>query len=373
MNGHFLRNVLLKTVVLLLVVNFAFTAIYPLDGLGKISAYNLLFTGRERFPFGENPQEVYNFSLYNLEAMFNSLALDGTPKASDEFRVLVIGDSATWGTLLHPQETLSGQLNGLQLKACDGRALRFYNLGYPTLSLTKDVMILDIAMRYQPDLILWPVTLQSFPVDRQIESPLAKNNPQRIAVLQQQFGLGLDLSVLPQVGFWQRTLVGGRRNLADLLRLQLYGAMWSATGIDQLYPGDYARAARDLEQDTTFNGWEGPELKQADLAWETLAAGWKIAAGTPIVLVNEPILVSSGENSDLRYNFYYPRWAYDAYRSQLAEKAAQQGWTYLDAWNLVPESEFTNSAIHLTPAGMALFAEKIADLLGEASCLLAKH
>ena len=370
MNGRFLRNVLLKVVASLLIVNFAFVTIYPLDGLGKVSAYNLLFAGRERFPFGENPQDTYNFSLYNLEAMFHSLALGGTPKAPDEFRVLVIGDSATWGTLLRPAETLSGQLNDLQLKACDGRKLRFYNLGYPTLSLTKDVMILEMAMRYQPDLILWPVTLQSFPLERQIESPLAKNNPLRIAALQQQFDLGLDLNALPRIDFWQRTLVGERRALADLLRLQLYGPMWSATGIDQLYPSEYARAARDLEPDATFNGWEGPKLKHSDLAWDALAAGWKIAAGKPIVLINEPVLVSSGENSDLRYNFYYPRWAYDAYRTQLAEQAAQQGWNYLDAWDLVPESEFTNSAIHMTPAGTALFAEKVAGLLNEMSCSL---
>ncbi len=371
MTGRFLRNVLLKAAGLLIILNFACTALYPLDGLGKLSGYNLLFTGRARLPFGENPQETYNFSLYNVEAMFQSLALDGTPKAADEFRVLVIGDSATWGTLQRPEETLAGQLDALQLQACDGRTLRFYNLGYPTLSLTKDLMIMQTAMRYQPDLILWPVTLQSFPADQQVESPLARNNPQRIQALDAQYDLGLDLSGLEATDFWTHTLVGQRRNLADWLRLQLYGPLWSATGIDQLYPADYPAAARDLEADATFNAWSGPQFPQDGLAWNALAAGWKIAGDTPILLANEPVLISAGENSDVRYNFYYPRWAYDAYRSQLAAQAADHHWAYVDAWDRAPESEFTNSAIHMTPAGTAQFAADIAAALPQSVCLAA--
>ena len=79
----------------------------------------------------------------------------------------------------------------------------------------------------------------------------------------------------------------------------------------------------------------------------------------PTLLVNEPMLISNGANSDIRYNFYYPRWAYDAYRQQLAEYIQRTGHNYLDLWDLVPMSEFTNSAIHLTPAGEKLLAEKV--------------
>jgi len=85
--------------------------------------------------------------------------------------------------------------------------------------------------------------------------------------------------------------------------------------------------------------------------------------------VNEPILISRGENSDIRYNFFYPRWAYDDYRQALQAKAIANGWNYLDLWDLVPESEFTNSAIHLTPAGEQLLAERIAwEIEGRLGC-----
>ncbi len=360
MEGRFLRNVLIKALVLFLAFNLALAAAYPLDGLGSLSLYNRLFTGRERFPFGENPRETYSFSLYNLEAMFHSLRLHGQPKRADEFRVLVLGDSSIWGTLLRPEETLAGQLNHLNLTHCDGRAVRAYNLGYPTLSLVKDVMILDAAMRYQPDWIVWGLTLQSFPRDRQLESPIVANNPARVRALAQEYALGIDAGGLPMPDFWQRSLIGQRRALADWLRLQLYGFLWSATGIDQAYPADYEAAARDLENDPTFNGWQGDDFPPDSLAWQALDAGIQVAAAAPVLLVNQPVLVSSGANSQVRYNFYYPRWAYDSYRQQLAQYTRANGWAYLDVWNLAGEDEFTNSAIHLKPAAVERMAREVA-------------
>ena len=76
--------------------------------------------------------------------MFASHVLNGTEKTPDEYRVLLIGDSSVWGTLLTPEQTLAGQLNASPITAC-GKTVRAYNLGYPTISLTKDLMILDQA------------------------------------------------------------------------------------------------------------------------------------------------------------------------------------------------------------------------------------
>jgi hypothetical protein len=361
MNGRFLRNVLIKGLGLFIVFNLLWTLV-DAPKLGTLSLYNQLFRGRERFPFGENPSESYNLSLYNLYAMFESLRLDALEVPVDEFRVLVIGDSSTWGTLLRPEETLAGQLDALHLTASDGRRVRFYNLGYPTLSLTKDLMVLQEAMQYQPDLILWPLTLESFPRNRQLDSPIAVNNLARIRSLQQEFGFDLEIPAddrSPWQRFYARTIVGQRRALADLLRLQLYGVMWSATGIDQVYPADYPPAARDLEADDTFNGWSGPHLDEGQLSMDVLEAGIHMAGKVPVVLINEPVLVSSGKNSDVRYNFYYPRWAYDDYRTLLGQHSLEQDWNTVDLWNVVPQAHFTNSAIHLDPAGVSLEVEAL--------------
>ena len=352
-----LFNALWKGVILFLLANLLFAALQP-GGLSRVSVYNTLLPGRARLPFGENIQRSYNLSLYDLDAMFASLALR-PEKPADEFRVLVVGDSSVWGTLLRNDETLPGQLDALGL-TCAGRKVRVYNLGYPTMSLAKDLMLIERAAAYQPDLIVWPVTLQSFPIETQLESPIAAHNRAELAALAAKYGLALDTAGLPAVNFWQRTIIGQRRALADLARLQLLALPWAATGIDQDYPETYTPAARDLEANTSFAGLSGPDLPANALAWDVLRAGMAAAGETPVLLVNEPILISRGANSDVRYNFFYPRWAYDAYRAQLAGLAEANGWDYLDLWNAVPEANFTNSAVHLDPAGEGMLAERVA-------------
>jgi hypothetical protein len=365
MNWKSLMRLILKALTLFVALNLLLGLCPPDLGLGRLSAYNLIFPGRARFPFGENPELANNLSLYDLDAMFAAHTVSAAP-AADEFRVFVVGDSSVWGTLLRPEETLSGQLNVAGLRLC-ARPAHFYNLGYPTLSLTKDLMVIDRAGSLHPDLIIWLVTLESFPRQRQLDSPLAANNAGRISALIQRYHLSLDPNdpALIRPDFWQRTLIGRRRALADLVRLQLTGVRWAATGLDQYYPASYEPAKRDFGLDVSYHGLNGPQLPPDFLAADVLAAG---LSGGPVLLVNEPVMVSTGENSSLWYNFFYPRWAYDAYRSWLAGQAQANGWNYLDAWNAVPAEEFTNSAIHMTPAGEATLTQALKEKLDRYPC-----
>ena len=230
----FVLRVLGKAALLFVAFNLLFAWWQPLSLLGQVSLYNGPVTGRQRLPYGENPDRAYNLSLNNLEAMFASHAI-AQPKAEDEFRVFLIGDSATWGILLEPAETLAGMLNAADLTAEDDRRVQVYNLGYPIMSLTKDLLLLDQAMQYDPDLIVWLFTLESFPRQKQLFPPLVQHNPAATRDLIAAYDLDLD----PQderfvdLDFWDQTIVGQRRELADWLRLQLYGIPWQATGIDQ--------------------------------------------------------------------------------------------------------------------------------------------
>jgi hypothetical protein len=350
-------RVLLKAGILFALFNFAFVFVNA-ESLGKISLYNSVFPGRERFPFGET-REAYNLSLYNLDAMFASHVLSGTEKTPDEFRVLLIGDSSVWGTLLTPEQTLAGQLNANPITACN-KNVRAYNLGYPTISLTKDLMLLDQAMQYQPDMVIWLTTLEAFPKDKQFDSPIVANNAERVRELISHYNLSASPNVpaLVNASKWDQAFVSQRRNVADLLRLQLYGALWASTGIDQVYPESYERAQVDLEAREDFH--QLTSLNDT-LAFDVLQAG--MSSSTTMLLVNEPMLISHGANSDVRYNFFYPRWAYDEYRQTLADLAMANHWNYLDLWDLVPANEFTNSAIHLTPSGETLLANEIAEAI----------
>ncbi len=349
--------VLLKAALLFVLFNFAFIFVNDIS-LGKLSLYNSIFPGRERLPFGET-RESYNLSLFDLDAMFASHVLAGTEKTPDEYRVLLIGDSSVWGTLRTSEQTLSGQINAKDLTAC-GKTVRAYNLGYPTISLMKDLMILDQAKHYQPDMVIWLTTLEAFPTDKQLTSPIVANNAEHVRELITTYQLPLSANdpALVSPSKWDQTFVIQRRAVADLLRLQIYGVMWASTGIDQVYPKNYERAQTDLEASDDFHGLTS---LQGELAFDVLDAGMSIAPNT--ILVNEPMLISDGRNSDIRYNFFYPRWAYDEYRARLAEHAAARNWSYLDLWDLVPATEFTNSAIHLTPAGEALLANEIVEAI----------
>ena len=328
--------VLLKATFLLVLFNFGFAALSDAP-FEKLSFYNVIFPGRERLPYGEVP-ESYSLSPSDIDMMFASHVLVGAEKGADEYRVLLIGDSSVWGTLLTPQETLAGQLNALPLTVC-GRAVRAYNLGYPTLSLFKELMLLDYSLQYQPDMVIWLTTLQSFPEEKQFTSPVVADNAPRARDLIERYHLALDPDVpqLEESSPWNRTLLGQRRFVADFLRLQIYGALWASTGIDQVYPQNYTPAQVDLEPGDDFQGLHPADLTslEENLALDVLEAGM-LAARVPTLLVNEPILVSDGANSDIRYNFFYPRWAYDEYRRLLAERSTNLGWNYFDFWDLVP-------------------------------------
>jgi hypothetical protein len=331
---HTFARIALKGLALFGVVVLIVALTDPARTLARFSIYNTLVPGRQRLPWGERPELAYNLTVNNFDAMFASHEI-ARPKAADEYRVVLIGDSSTWGFLLKPEDTLSALLNTKQLTR-DGKRARFYNLGYPDFSLSKDGALLLRAMEHEPDLVIWLVTLRSFPKALQQHALLDAINPP------------------------PGDLAHKRRALADLTRLQLFGAAWAATGIDQYYPPDYTPVQRDLDADASFGAFSPPELPRDQLAYGVFDGAQRRMGDVPLIVVNEPMLISAGANSDVRYNFFYPRWAYDRYRVDLPDALGKAGIRYLDYWNLVPQTEFTNSAVHLTPAGSRMLADRLA-------------
>jgi hypothetical protein len=203
-----------------------------------------------------------------------------------------------------------------------------------------------------------------------------QNNGERIRPFITQYSLNLNPNNEQFVNpdWWDRTIIGQRRNLADLLRLQTTGFAWAATGIDQAIPADIPLRQTDLKADTSWQGFtESAPFTKDDLAFDVLAAGMDRAGDVPVLLINEPMFISDGQNSDLRYNSFYPIWAYDLYREMLAdelvlsqaEAAVTHDWSYLDLWNSIPPAEFTDTPVHLTAVGTKLLAEMLIDHLIE--------
>ena len=359
-------RIFLKAAVLFVALNLLFAACRPLESLGNLSLYNNILPGRLRLPYGERPAEDFNLTLSNLPAM-SAAHVWNRPAADDEFRVLLLGDSGIWGWFLPNEHTLAGQLNEMKLTAADGRRIVVYNLGYPIMSLTKDMVILDEMLAgSRPDLILWPVTLQSFYRPRQLDHPLLYENPNRVRELIEQYDLGLDLSDSRFVdrSFVQESIIGRRRELADLLRLQAWGVAWAATGLDQAIPEEITLRKSDFEPDDSWLDITEPRtLTDDDLAFDVLVGGGSRAGTIPLIIINEPMFIGDGLNSDVRYNTFYPRWAYDQYRQMLGETAIANNWNYIDLWNAIPPEEFTDTPVHLTRRGNQLFAALLRDYL----------
>lgn len=360
----FLIRVIIKTLILFGLCNLVFAWVYPIEFLGKLSVYGSVYPERPRLPYGENPSESYNISLNNLPAMFSSHNISAS-SGDDEFRVVLIGDSNTWGWLLNNDETLSAYINNANIDV-NGQPIVAYNLGYPVMSLTKDLLILDEAMHYQPDIVIWLVSLASFPPEQQVFSPLVQNNLASLNPLIDNYQLRINPNneQFSQTSFWDRTIIGQRRQLADLLRLQTYGLSWSATGIDQIIPETINLRQSDFEEDFSWSAFEeSTTLTQEYLAFDVLQAGIERTSDIPIIIVNEPIFISDGQNSDIRYNSFYPRWAYDQYRDLLQNSAEENGWQYLDLWDRIPAQEFTDSPIHLTSVGTQQLAQILINML----------
>jgi hypothetical protein len=351
----------IKALVLFAVANLIFAISNPLPTLGHITIYNRLVPGRDRLPYWES-NESYNLGIYSIEAMFSSHKI-AQPKRGDEYRMVVVGDSSVWGILLNNSDTLTGNLNKAQIKV-DDKTLVAYNIGHPVMSVTKDLMLLEYALSYQPDLIVWPVTLEAVPYPKQLDVPLAQNNAPRIRSLISRFNLKIDLNDLRFVDpdFWGRTIIGQRRNLADWWRLQLYSVDWATTDIDQVNE-PYTLRSNDLEADETWQGFKPETSFQAgDLALDVLSAGHKLAGNIPMLMINEPIFIADGRNSDVRYNFWYPKWAYDHYRDLLAQTAKSEHWNYVDLWDRIAPEDFTDSPVHMNAHG----SQEMSQLVGQA-------
>jgi len=345
-------RVFIKTTLLFLLFNFLFIFLKDTP-YGSISLYNFVFPGRERLPFGETPAESFNLTITNLDAMIASHKISADEKTKNDFRIIVLGDSSIWGFLQKPENTLTGQLEKNIGSECADKNVEVFNLGYPSLSILKDLMILDKVKVFDPDLVIWFITLESFPKSDQLTTPLIKNNPSELNKLIKKYELDFPLD---SNNLLEESLFGQRRNLADIIRLQFYGALWAGSGIDQVYPKDYAPAKRDFEVDDSYKNFNNQTINSSDLALDIVYRGISSNQGLDFILINEPILISHGMNSDIRYNFYYPRWAYDQYRTIIQTVFNKNSIEYHDFWDLIPESEFTNSAIHLTDAGERLLA-----------------
>lgn len=363
-------RVLLKALALYALANFAFAYFQP--AVGKLSIYNWLVDGRERMPY-EREVEYYPVShtipVYeDMDAMFSSHIVS-RPKQADEYRVMLVGDSSTWAFGVTPQENLTGQLNALKLKACDGRQIVFYNIAFPLPYVAKDVLIMQKAREYEPDMFLWLVTLDAFRNRTIYTDYFLSPYAEEVLTLVDEYQLqNLDTKDVRASTFGDQTLIGQRSRLKKILLLQLHGLPWAATELDYLYH-DWTPLSHDQSESLESDFGNPDEVNFDETLFEVLRAGKGAADESPLLVVNEPIFIASGANSDIRYNDFYPRWIYDDYRAYLETQVREDEIHYLDLWNVVPAAEFTDSPFHRSPTGEKILADFLSPEILRLACV----
>jgi hypothetical protein len=303
----------------------------------------------------------------DVDIMFAS-HLISAPKQPNEYRVVLLGDSSVWGEGLGAHEVISEEWNKLNAQ-CGDKVIRTYDLGYPHPSLMKDLVILDKAMEYKPDLVVWFVTLNTLMSQR--TNPFVDENSDRVAKLLKTYNISFKEGpefLQSQPGFYAKTLIGQRSNLARQIKLQMLGIIWTASGADTNRSSPEPLPDLNVENDVLFHGIDPTKDLEPKLWFDAIQAGYGIAHQVPLLIVNEPIFISNGVNASVRYNSLYPRWAYEQYRNIMAAKAKSSAWNYFDSWNVVPRQYFSDATLHLTASGEKILIQHVNPVLQSFAC-----
>jgi hypothetical protein len=356
-------RVLVKALGLFVVINILYAWIEPQGVI--VSGYNLLFPGRTRLPFGVGG-DPYSVSIENVDVSFASHSISA-PKRVDEFRVVLLGDSSLWGEDLGAYEVISEQWNKLHIQ-CGDKTIKAYDLGYPHPSVLKDLVILDKAVEYEPDLIIWFVTLNTLISQRINPFLLANNN--RVSNLLSTYDVAFQQAEQfeSHSSFYEKTLVGQRSRLARQIKLEMLGMIWAATGEDTNRLGPSDSPEFNIDNDPRYRGMEPPQNIKEMLLFSALEAGHHVVGSVPILIVNEPIFIMPEEKSPVSYNGVYPRWVYDQYREHVATQVQNAGWNYLDLWNIVPLEYFSDAGFHLKVEGERLLVQHMNPAVQSMAC-----
>src|SRR5271157_135117 len=365
-------RVICKAILLVILINFSYSWFDV--RLGRNSIYNWLVPGRLRFPYGDqiNMETVHSVSVFeDFDAMFGSHIISGMPKPSSEYRVILVGDSSVWGFGVPASENLAAQINGLHLVTCDNRQVKAYDFGFPESSSLRDLLVVARSNQYDPDLIVSFVSPGSFLYQEKNPDWLAGHvNDLRAVASKYQLNVRLDPAIPASI--WDGTIWAGRNTIKKVVLLQLSGLIWAGTSIDWYDSASQdvrIQLPRSLNLGTEYHSPKDKSQLLRDLGFDTIRVGTEEAGRSAFLVVNEPIQIYGGVNSDLRYDIAYPRWAYDAYRTALLNYMNQRGISYLDLWNTLSIDAFSSdSSVHLSQRGEKLIAELLKVRILQSAC-----
>ncbi len=363
-----LLRVFAKAAALLLILNVLCLAagIDPVIAVSKINTWPLFgLAGADRMLF-PNP---YVRGQLPLEALLAQHELSYKPKAADEFRVIVLGDSGQWGVGLRANERFAGQLSARGL-TINGKRLVAYNLAYPGGYVPREAIILDAATRFQPDLVIWFVTAtelvnagNGINSDNLTFFRLDQRHVDRVLKTYQQEWL---YTIMPPAPDWyQFSVIQAQDVIPVWLDSLIFPLFADRLSEHWPYPWDLrVKRVPIPEKAEIYDGFKFL-AEMPNESWQFLLIGQQIAskAGSRLLIINEPMLIGEGTNSTINYNSLYSRSVYDRYRVALAAFANDHNLWYADLWNVIPADNFTNTVLHADADGWKLVVDQVTVLL----------
>ncbi len=331
-------RVILKALVLFVGFNLLLT-LFPnpsyfvfrqlLPKLNKFPIYAVYYDSQAKHGFGAQ-------NVFDRTVLFNTHLISYEKKPVNQYRIIFIGDSTVRDGTIYPM---------IDQQECNGKILHVYDLGYYGASATKDLMILQEAMKYSPDLIVWSVTdrtLSNEPKD------FALANSVDLAKLIATYDLPISAG---------QALTGGSFFFGgDKIRLQTrlvlnYAILFPAIRSPQ-------RLIQSAINDIKTNNAADQETLPASGAYlfSALTAAPKIAGGVPFLLINEP-----------RPSVVVAQTDYLEYRQELLSLNGGQHWIFLDLWNLAPDKDFIDK-IHRNADGEVLYNKAVLPSILEIAC-----
>jgi hypothetical protein len=287
------------------------------------------------------------------------------PGSAAESRVFVLGSSGIFGYPHAAGETAVAAVN----RSFDerGTPAHLFNLGMVWTYGPKDALILHEALRFEPDAIVYAVTLDDFyhrspsgfpPVDsfflansRAVDRAAAAGLP-GIGEAFERYRAHWTDDVAGEA-LWRSLRESGRLARVGARQIALRArAAWVPGAAGDPVPPEESRKGYDCEDVKRFAlhwiGWQDWSL----LPW---LADLQRASGTRVLVVNWPVAADPvGEC----FNSRYPKANFDDYNAWLARETEARGLRYLDLHDALGPDQFVDS-IHPNVDGQRAVAERL--------------
>ena len=291
------------------------------------------------------------------------------PARRGEVRVELFGNSSVFGFPLPVEQTFAHVLN--QSFAANGTPAHVFNLASLYTCQLRDAALMHDAVRYDPDLILYPVTLADFVhgIPGPGEGLFLNENLDTVSALLADPPPGLaeplemyrDMAEAAEpIAWWEL------RQLKQLGPFFRTGAALYAVSIVRSLAAEPARRQlRTLGRQTQYDceltkdqfGVEFDHWR----SWNILAYLEELhrSRGVEVLVVNWPV---AHEPVGDCYNVRYPNAGLAEFRDWVREETRARGLAHLDLQDLLPADEFIDS-LHVTAAGHARIAAALGPIV----------